>query len=502
VVIVSPRGFLYVNPRACEVFGYSEEEFYADDFDFLSLVVPGQRATVAGNIRKRLIGEDPPPQDFVLLAKGGTTVTVVPTTAVVEYDGQPAVLGILKDVTALRDVEAKFKSVFDNSPVALFEADLSAVKAKVDEVAERADQDFRKHLETNSDDIQLIFREMKVLAFNKALAELLGIPSARHPSQLPAGQGFRALDALREVAYALSEGADKFEADSLTTTTDGRSIHVRVQGSAIPGHETLYSRVIVAVLDMTDVFEAHRELRETQEQLIQSSKMAALGTLTAGLAHELNQSLTGVRSFAQVALGKLGKNSPVTREIERILGQVDAMTEIIEGVGVFSRPADEPMERVDPNESIRSCLGLVGEELRHEGIELVEMLSDHVPEVLGNRNRLTQVCVNLVSNAVEGIREKKNATVRRITVKTSISVDRSEALIEVSDTGTGIPAADSGRVFDPFFTTKSRRGGTGLGLSITHGVVESHGGTIELRSKENEGTTFTVHLPAAAAARR
>ncbi|MFQ5574452.1 MAG: ATP-binding protein [Terriglobia bacterium] len=242
--------------------------------------------------------------------------------------------------------------------------------------------------------------------------------------------------------------------------------------------------------------QAERKLREMQAQLVQAGKMTALGTLAAGVAHELNQPLTGIKGFGQVVLRDLGEDDPSASHVERILAQADRMIEIIEGVGSFSRRRDPRKERTDINKSVIQCLNLMETEARNENIQLVRRFEEDLPEIKADADQLSQVCMNLLSNALHSTRHG-GATKKMIKVETFISQDRRNVCLTVADTGHGISEDDRAKVFDPFFTTKSKDGGLGLGLSITHGIVENHGGTIRVESEEGNGAIFKISLPAA-----
>jgi two-component system NtrC family sensor kinase len=228
--------------------------------------------------------------------------------------------------------------------------------------------------------------------------------------------------------------------------------------------------------------------RQIQAQLIQAEKLSALGRLAASLAHEINNPLQALRSGLALLL-----NRPLdaekrqryiavaNREVERLIGIVERM------LG-FYRPSAEQQEPTDINAILEEVLALAGKKLQHSKISTQTELAAGLPPVRAVASQIHQVFLNLLLNAIEAMPDGG-----RLTITTGLSSDRREALIAFADTGQGIPHEEISRVFEPFYTTKLK--GTGLGLAISYGIVERHGGRIEVRSKLGKGSTFTVRLP-------
>jgi len=236
-----------------------------------------------------------------------------------------------------------------------------------------------------------------------------------------------------------------------------------------------------------------QELREKQEQLVQAGKLATLGELTTGVAHELNNPLNNIGLFIgnvldQMRMDRFDKAS-VQEELENAMDQVRKATAIISHLRTFGRPAPVLLEQVDVDEVIERSLLLMQEQLRLRGIEVeLDLCSDELI-VLGNAIQLEQVFINLLTNARDALSESRGKTVRIGTTR-----DDEWIRIRVADTGPGIPRDLEQRVFDPFFTTKEVGTGTGLGLSITYSIVKEHGGSIAVESKRG-GASFLIELP-------
>ena len=252
----------------------------------------------------------------------------------------------------------------------------------------------------------------------------------------------------------------------------------------------------------TSLKEAYEELKKTQAQLIQSGKLASIGELASGVAHELNQPLMVIRGMAQLIQRNFRKNhlnhDELMTQLDPIVRNSKRMMNIINHLRTFSRQAKEKFEPVDVNNTIEGSLLMVGEQLRLRNIDLKLELMEDLPKVSGNVNQLEQVILNLLTNARDAI-EALGAGSKRIGVikiSTGISVEDGDWVeILVRDTGEGITGEDLKRIFEPFFTTKEVGDGTGLGLSISYGIIKDHHGTIDVAETGVGGTTFRLRLP-------
>jgi len=243
--------------------------------------------------------------------------------------------------------------------------------------------------------------------------------------------------------------------------------------------------------------DAYQEVKDTQEQLVQSSKMAAIGQLAAGISHELNQPLTGIKGFAQVAFLDLDEQSPLRADLQKIIEQADRMDIIIQNVRLFAKKSEFVLKEFDINKSIEDTLMLLTEQLKVLNIRLQESLGSNLPLIKGDANQLQQVFLNLITNARDAIDSLKRPEGGEITIKTYLSQDKKNIEIIIQDTGCGIPGENLPNIFNPFFTTKSPAGGMGLGLSIVYRIIESHNGKIDVESQAGRGATFKILLPVA-----
>jgi histidine kinase len=243
---------------------------------------------------------------------------------------------------------------------------------------------------------------------------------------------------------------------------------------------------------------------ETEQQLIQASKMATLGEMATAVAHEINQPLAVIQTSIDLISRKIERHENPTRtEMERITAlmatSIERSTKIINRMREFGRKSDMDLEPVSVNEVLRKAFEFFGQQLSLRDIAVEWRLDEHLPLIQGQPNRLEQVIINLFTNARDAIEERAgrdNGTPdKRITIRSFL--DKNEVVIEFSDTGSGIPAQYRDKIFEPFFTTKRVGKGTGLGLSISYGIVKEHGGSISATDNESGGATFEIRLPVA-----
>lgn len=245
----------------------------------------------------------------------------------------------------------------------------------------------------------------------------------------------------------------------------------------------------------------YNDIKSTNAQLTQSAKLAAVGELAAGVAHELNQPLMVIRGYSQELAE--GDSIPewIKKDIKLIENQTTRMMRIIDHLRTFARQSSGIFEQVDINATVLDSFTLVTQQLKTHDIELLSHIDETMPKIWGDHNKLEQVFLNLITNARDSMEEKGGGT---LTVTTHTIFNNNDtgnnggpvtARIIFNDTGTGIPEDVMDKIFDPFFTTKEVGKGTGLGLSISYSIVKEHGGTISVESKTGLGSKFIIDLP-------
>jgi two-component system NtrC family sensor kinase len=232
--------------------------------------------------------------------------------------------------------------------------------------------------------------------------------------------------------------------------------------------------------------------RRAQEEIMKSEKLAMIGRLAAGVAHEINNPLGGILLFSRLLLKKANTDGVDRDNLERVAREAERCRVIVQGLLDFARQHEPKAELSRIDQVVERSVALLENQALFHDIEIVKRLQPDLPAVRVDQSQMQQVFVNILMNAAEAMDGKGVLTI-------SASAGRGAKHIEVSfaDTGHGIPQEALGRLFEPFFTTKDVGRGTGLGLSISHGIVAKHGGTLTVESRLGEGATFTVRLPVA-----
>jgi signal transduction histidine kinase len=249
--------------------------------------------------------------------------------------------------------------------------------------------------------------------------------------------------------------------------------------------ETLATEIALAV-----------RYRRSEDEVLRKNRLIELGTIAAGVAHEIRNPLASIKTFAQLMPERMEDPEFKNEFSKLVLKDVDRITKVIESMLAFARPSQVNIKEQPSNDLVEEAILLVQPRLKAKRIELTRAFRGN-PIVKADKHQILQVLVNLLSNAADALQEQGKIRVATGVGQLGIggggNGNRGFAVIEVSDNGPGIPAAVRNRLFDPFFTTKKE--GTGLGLSISQKIVRDHGGTITVSSVEGKGTTFQVSLP-------
>jgi len=350
-------------------------------------------------------------------------------------------------------------------------------------LVERAKEQWETAFDALREGIAVVDAEGRVRRANRALGELLGRP-------VEAVVGSHLCHALLDRSHALMELLDQARRGEgpppLVARSEPSGRTVRIVAARITS-ATPEQSVVVLVEDVTDQ-------RAMETQLIQSEKLAAVGQLVSGVAHELNNPLTSIAGLAELLLEQKAPGPKDRGHLEVIHEQAERASRIVRNLLTFARKGPAEEARVDLGEVVRRTLLLMSYDFRLKDVEVKEELATALPEVLGDRHALQQVALNLLTNAAQAVATNPPGRPRRIHVRTWFD---GEVRLRVADTGPGIPDDVVPHVFTPFFTTKEPGHGTGLGLSITYSIVDAHRGRLTLEPSPDGGASFRVDLPAA-----
>ncbi|MBN2225005.1 MAG: PAS domain S-box protein [Deltaproteobacteria bacterium] len=362
--------------------------------------------------------------------------------------------------------------------------DLRDILSAQQEILE-SEKNFHYLFETVRHGVYFSTREGRFIDCNQTLLDMLGYASKEDflsidiPTQLYADPGER-------LKFQQIIERDGFVKDYEVTfkRKSGRPIDVQLTAHLKKDRSGIWYQGLV--IDVTE-----RRIRE--QQMLQSAKMASLGKLAAGVAHEINNPLGGIFVYANLLEEKTQKDDPLHAYIEKILTAASRTKEIVKGLLEFSRPTKLNFVSTSVNDALENVLALLDQQGLFYHVQITKDLIASPPGVIADPTQIEQVFMNIIMNATEAMQGDG-----RLDIKTAVSADGKLLDTIISDTGPGISQEDIGRIFEPFYTTKdpsSTGSGTGLGLAISYGIIEKHNGTITVASREGSGTTFTVRLP-------
>jgi two-component system NtrC family sensor kinase len=289
------------------------------------------------------------------------------------------------------------------------------------------------------------------------------------------------------------ERADNYEME--TRTKDGESLIILNSLFLVRDEDNRVIGTAGIFKDITEQKHLEAKLKAAQIRLVEASKMRALGELVAGVAHELNNPLMASQTILHVLLKNLGEDNPERERLELIKKCNNRIERIVEHLRGFSRQTKPEFKELDINEPIENALMITEQQLLNHNMAIKKRLTQNLPKVMGDSNQLEQVFLNLISNARDAMDDMTGP--KELIIDSNITKDEGIPRVGVSvkDTGEGIPKENLDKVLEPFFSTKPVGKGTGLGLSLCFGIIEAHGGRIEIKSQPGKGTEVVILLP-------
>ena len=366
-------------------------------------------------------------------------------------------------------------------------------RKKAEEALKQSEHSYRVLFESTLDGLIVMDIEtMKVVFGNQTAAKLYGYES------MGDAIGINPLDfvhsddkekVLEVIKKDLFEKGLRQVNEFRTMTGDGREMWISAIGTG-----TEYQgrpAILVSIRDITEQKKVEGAKRRLEEQLQLSSRLAAIGELSAGVAHEINNPLTAIKGFSELLLARYDLDEAVKSDVKAIFKEVQRAIKVTQDMLSFARRHEPEKCFISINEALAKNLDLYACHMKTNNIDMVVEFDPELPKTMADFYQLQQVFMNIVINAEQAMSEAHGRG--KLTVKTQ----RSDGMIQVifADDGPGISEENMKRIFDPFFTTKEIGKGTGLGLSICYGLVEAHGGRIYARSRAGQGTSFIVEIP-------
>jgi signal transduction histidine kinase len=394
----------------------------------------------------------------------------------------------------LRDSEARYKSMFESTRVALWERDYSATRSFLLNLKNKGVVDIKKYLQLRPKAVDQCIGLIRTVASNEAARELFGDVEVDRSTGTMRGFIAPGDETFIDLMEAIFEGRDHFDGKGTIISKSGESKLVLLS-IRFPEDVAAFNRVIVGMIDVTQREQAQSTLIEARAELTRASRAATVGAMSASLAHELNQPLGAIAVNSQTLLRWLDRDPPdisaVRRSAERLIRDSERASQIIQNTRNMLTQADSKTEWIDLTELVEETKALMEHDLQR-ALVTVDVREDVVvPGVKTVRIELQQVLINLITNAIQAMTSTRSSP-RKLTVSLGRS-ETGEAIIAIHDTGPGIADEAVPKLFSPFFTTKVS--GMGMGLSICRSTLEARGGRLNGYNHHDGGAIFEIVVP-------
>jgi len=476
----------------------SEDSIYLVDGNCKYLFMNNEHLSRLGlqmsQVVGRTYGEFHSPEETEEFARKIKEVLEAGKSLLYEYRSERDNRYFIRTLSPVKDSETRMLT-----PVTVISKDITERK-KAEEALQESEEKYRELVNTSVDGIISVDPQMKITLWNKGAERIFGYTQKEMLGQSLMKIVPERYRKVKEKGFARLRKTGSGPVMGKTLELEG----LRKGGIEVPIELSVSSRKIGETYIATAIVRDITERKKAETHLIQAAKMGTLGQMASGIAHELNQPLSVIKVGSDFFLKMIKRGEKIEDEELRIVAQevntqVDRASDIINHLRIFARPSEIVKAKIDINAPIRDVFKILGQQLKVHRIEVELDLNENLPSVMADHNRLEQVFINLVLNAIDAMDEKEKRLGREKTKKVlSISshLEDREIVVTVSDTGIGIPEKIMDRLFEPFFTTKQVGKGTGLGLSISYGIVKDYDGAIDVKSEEGIGTTLILRLPA------
>jgi len=447
---------IYWNKSAARLYGFTEKEAIGKNTNEL---LYKEESPALIEARKRVIEEGDWTGELRQRTKEGKEIIVESRWSLVrDSKGKPkSILVINTDVTEKKKLLGDIEE-----------------RKKVEEVLRM----FAIALEEAPDGVRIVDPNGYIIYSNKSTEKILGFSpeelKGKHVDELNVAPEF----ASRVIIPAIKE-TGRWVGEVMQKRKNGKEIPIWLNTSMVKDSKGEPIAIVGITRDITEL----KEKENLEKQLLQSDKLATIGELAAGTAHEINNPLGNISLYSQMLLKKT-EDENTKEKLMVINEEANRAAQIVKGLLDFARQSELKLTRIDINKEIEKVLSIMAPQLKEIRVTTE---FDHVPHILADSSQIQQVIMNLLKNSIQSIMKKGEIMIKTTTKNGYVE-------ISISDNGCGIPKEDLNKIFDPFFTTKETGKGTGLGLSISYGIIKRHNGSIEVKSDIGKGTTLTIKL--------
>jgi len=479
VILDDAFRILYCNDELSQIMGYSNEEII--DKDFRKFLDKENRALAIDYYTRRQRGENVPPRyELKIVRKDGEKrLLEISSTAIKDSEGKVESVAQILDITeskqaeeALRESESRYRTLFEGVPVGLY----------------------------------MTAPDGRILDVNPELAQMLGYPDRKSMLAINAKDVYVNTEDRKQWQTIMDSDGIVSNFEYRMRRCGGEIIWVQDTARVVIGDKGQLLFYEGSLQDITerkitaDKFrETYEELKKTQQELVQSEKMAALGRFSSGIAHEIRNPLGIIIAGMEFLERKLSKTEANVKEpIEKIKDATFRADSIVQSLLKFAMPSELKIKRIKPNDLVNNTLSLIAYRISSNNIKIETYFEKEELYIDVDKNQIEQVLFNILMNAIEAM--PKGGVIKIKTYKTTLSKNaqvKPECTIEIIDTGEGISKDNLTKLFEPFFTTKRGKKGIGLGMSISKKIVDNHNGDIIVNSEVGKGTAVSIFLPLA-----
>jgi PAS domain S-box-containing protein len=505
---ISLRGVhVLVNPAYARLFGFERPQDLVGR-SILDLIAPAEQAQVVDLIHRRTSDVAGTPGSYDVRARrvDGSEFLLEVRASSYASEGDVFTVVVLRDVTKERDDaarleerERRYRELFDQVPVGVWEEDLSGVKELLDGLRARGVSDLAAHFKANPSDIVACARAVRVLDVNANACETA---AAKDKAELFANldKVFRpeSMEGFAQQLVQLVEGRRITLIEGWNGRLDGGRRWVVVRGVVAAGHEADWSRVVITTVDVTERRQAREEKARLEDRLRHAEKLEAVGRLAGGVAHDFNNILAAILGFAELSIEETSPGSSLHDSQLHIREAARRARDLIRQILTFGRRDRTEQKPVDVAVVVGEALALA-----RAGIPATVEVATHIDPtsgaVLADPTQLHQIVLNLCSNARDAVGERGRIEVTLAPVQIGAEVPEVPpgryVQLRIRDDGAGMDQETRARLFEPYMTTKGSHGGHGLGLAVVHGIVAGSGGAVRVESAPGQGATFDVYFP-------